>query len=296
MSSGIGIRFKYAFCNESMQGMNWAEQCELVAQSGYQGIEVAPFSLIKESVAELTAKGRHEMVQTMKNAGIECAGLHWLLSPPPPGLHVTTPDKEIRRKSWAYFAKLIDLCGDLGGPVMVFGSPKGRSTTCGISPEEAKKYLAEGLSSVAGHAQARGVKILIESLGHNQTDVVNTLAEAAEMIVRIDHPAIQTMFDFHNTLDEKDPFPVLIEKYYPYIHHVHVQEMDGQYLGAGNAKTEFLSSLQKLKDLHYDKWISLEVFNFSPGPRVIASKSMATIKQIEKRLGKFPSDSFSPCP
>ena len=135
----------------------------------------------------------------------------------------------------------------------------------------------------------RGVKILLESLGHNQTDVVNTLAEAVEIITGIDHPAIQTMFDFHNTLDEKDPFPVLIEKYYPYIHHVHVQEMDGRYLGAGNAKMEFLTSFQKLKDLHFDKWISVEVFDFSPGPSVIASESMATIKKIEKHLGKFPS-------
>jgi sugar phosphate isomerase/epimerase len=284
MSSAKGIGFKYAFCNESMQGMRWAEQCGLVAQCGYQGIEIAPFSLIKESVEELTAKGRREMVQTMKHAGIECAGLHWLLSPPPPGMQVTTPDKEIRRKSWTYFAKLIDLCGDLGGPVMVLGSPKGRSTTAGISVGDAKNYLAEGLAAVADHAQARGVMILLESLDHNQTDVVNTLEEATGIIQKIRHPAVQTMFDFHNTLDEKDPFPVLIEKYFPYIYHVHVQEMDGQYVGAGNAGDAFVASFQKLKDLRFDKWISVEVFDFSPGPQVIALESISTLKQIEKKL------------
>ena len=223
--------FRYAFCNESMQGMKWAEQCEQVAKNGYQGIEIAPFSLIKESVAELSPGRRRDMVQTMKNARIECAGLHWLLSPPPPGLHVTTPDREIRKRSWAYVDLLIDLCGDLGGAVMVFGSPKGRSAA-GISVDEARKYLAEGLAGGSRtHARARGVQILLESLDHNQTNVVNTLAEATGILQEIHHPAIQTMFDFHNTLDEQEPFPVLIQKYYPYIHHVHVQEMEGDMWG-----------------------------------------------------------------
>lgn len=278
------VGFKYAFCNESMQGMSWGEQCSLVGRTGYQGIEIAPFSLVKESIEELTSARRREMVRALEAAGIECAGLHWLLSPPPTGLHVTTPDRELRRKSWAYVENLIDFCGDLGGTVMVFGSPQGRSTTGGIAPEEARKYLAEGLARVANHARERGVKMLLESLGHDQTDVVNTLAEAVEIVRRIDHPAVQTMFDFHNTLDEKEPFPVLIERYHPYIHHIHVQEMDGTYLGSGNAVHEYAASFQRLKDLHFHKWISVEVFDFSPGPKIIASESIKALRQIEDQL------------
>ncbi len=276
--------FRFAFCNESMQGMSWREQCELVGRAGYQGIEIAPFSLVQESIEELSPARRREMVRAMKTAGIECAGLHWLLSPPPPGLHVTTPDKERRRKSWAYIEELIDFCGDLGGTVMVFGSPKGRSTTGGQSVAEAKNHLADGLSLVADRAQSRGVKILIESLGHDQTDVVNSLAETVELLGRIGHPAIQTMFDFHNTLDETDPFPALIEKYFPRIRHVHVQEMDGRHLGAGNAEKEFAPSFQKLKDLRFDKWFSVEVFDFSPGPATLAAESMKTLRAIERKL------------
>jgi len=278
------LKFKFAFCNESMKGMGWADQCRLVERSGYQGIEIAPFSLVRKGVDELDSGGRREMVRAMVEAGIECAGLHWLLSPPPAGLHVTTPDSELRRKSWAYIENLIDFCGDLGGTVMVFGSPKGRSTTAGLSVAEAKNHLAEGLARAAGHAQRRGVKILLESLGHDQTDVVNTLAETVELLRKIGHPAIQTMFDFHNTLDEAEPFPVLIEKYFPHIHHVHVQEMDGRHLGAGNAEKEFVPSFQKLRDRRFDKWISVEVFDFSPGPETLAVESMKTLRAIERKL------------
>jgi len=267
-----------------MQGMKWTEQCDLLAKAGYKGIEIAPFALVQKGVEEITPRKRQAMVLAMKNAGIECVGLHWLLSPPPRGLHVTTPDAKVRAKSLRYFHKLIDFCGDLGGRVMVFGSPKGRQAAKGISVREATKYLTEGLAQFADHAQQRGVKILLEPLGHNQTDVVNTTAEAIKIIEEVNHPALQTMFDFHNTVDEKIPFHEIIEKYFAHICHVHVQEMDGKYLGAGNGVKDFGRAFQTLKDLHYDQWVSLEVFDFSPGPKTIAKESMKALKAIEGKL------------
>ncbi len=271
-------------CNESMQGLAWEEQCDLVAQAGYRGIEIAPFSLVKEGVEEISPGARKAMVDSMEKAGIECAGLHWLLSPPPPGLHFTTPEAGIRQKTLGYFRKLVDFCGDLGGKVMIFGSPKGRSTEGKISVEEAKKYFREGLIKVADHAKERGVKILIEALGRNQTDVVNTTEEAMAIVKTSNHPAIQTLFDFHNTVDERLSFVEIIDRYYPFIHHVHVMEMDGKYLGSGNGAADYLSAFQLLKDRGFDQWVSLEVFDFSPGPLTIARESMKTLKTIESRL------------
>jgi len=275
--------FKYAMCNESMAQLSWAEQCQIVGNAGYRGIEIATFTLIKGDVQEITPAKRKEMVSTMINAGIECAGLHWLLAPPPKGLHFTTSDAAVRQKTIAYLDKLIDFCGDLGGSCMVFGSPKQRSTR-DASIKEAKKYFAEGLAGVADHAQERRVKILVEPLGKSTTDVVNTLAEALELAKQVNHPAIQIMFDFNNTVDETEPFDVLLRKYYKYIHHIHVQEMGGKHLGTGTAVDDYVEAFQTLKDLRYDKWISLEVFDFSPGGRKIAEESMRALLQIEGKL------------
>jgi len=282
--------FKYAMCNESMAGRGgsrtartWAEQCQIVGNAGYRGIEIATFTFVKEDVQEITPAERKQMVSIMKNNGIECAGLHWLLAPPPKGLHFTTSDAVVRQKTIAYLDKLIDFCGDLGGPCMIFGSPKQRSTR-GTSIEEAKKYFAEGLARVADHAQERRVKILVEPLGKSVTDVVNTLVEALELAGQVNHPAIQIMFDFNNTVDETEPFDVLLRKYYNHIHHVHVQEMGGKHLGTGTAVDDYVKAFQTLKDLRYDKWISLEVFDFSPGGKRIAEESMRILKQIEGKL------------
>jgi D-psicose/D-tagatose/L-ribulose 3-epimerase len=275
--------FKYSMCNESMAELSWTEQCRIVSDAGYRGIEIAAYTLVKEGVQEITPARRKEMVSVMKDAGLDCVGLHWLLAPPPKGLHFTTPDIEVRRKTVAYLDALIDFCGDLGGSRMIFGSPKQRDTR-GISVEQAKKYFAEGLASVADHAQNRGIEILIEPLGKRTTDVINTLAEASEMMERINHPAIKMMFDFNNTVDETEPFDVLLRKYYKNIHHVHVQEMGGKYLGTGNAVNDYVKAFQVLKDMRYNRWISLEVFDFSPGGKTIANESIKTLKKIEGKL------------
>jgi len=275
--------FKYTMCNESMREKSWQEQCEIIAEAGYKGVEIAPFTLVKEGVQEITPPRRKEMAATMKEAGIKCAGLHWLLAPPPKGLHFTTADKAVRRKTVAYLDELIDFCGDLGGTVMIFGSPKQRSTA-GISIDEAKKYFADGLASVGDHSQKRGVKILIEPLDTSQTDVVNTLAEALEIVERANHPAIKLMFDFHNTANETEAFDVMIKKFYKHIYHVHIQEMDGKHLGTGTAVNEYVKAFQVLNDFKYDRWVSVEVFDFSPGGKRIAEESMKVLKQIEGKL------------
>ena len=275
--------FKYAMCNESMAELSWAEQCRIVSDAGYEGIEIAAFTLVEEGVQEINPARRKEMVSVIKDAGLECVGLHWLLAPPPKGLHFTTPDTAVRRETVAYLDTLIDFCGDLGGSYMIFGSPKQRDTR-GIPVEQAKKYFAEGLAAVADHARQRDIEILVEPLGNRTTNVVNTLAEASQLAGQVDHPAIGIMFDFNNTVDETEPFDVLLRKYHKNIHHVHVQEMGGKHLGTGTAVNDYVKAFQVLKDMRYKRWISLEVFDFSPGGRTIAEESMRTLKQIEGKL------------
>ncbi len=273
------MKFKFSFCNESMKGMPWPEQCKLVGKAGYQGIEVAAYSLVKNDVGDLTPADRREMVTAMKDAGLSCPGLHWLLMPPPAGLHCTTPDQALRQKSWDYVRRLVDFCGDLHGSVMIFGSPKQRNAQ-DIPVEQAIGYFTEGLRSVADHAGSRKVTILIEPLDHTQTDVVNTLAEAAKVVSAVNHPAVKTMFDFHNTPDETEPFDALIRKYFKLIRHIHIQEMDGKYLGAGSGVKDFAAAFQTLKALGYDRWISVEVFDFAPGPQKLAEESMKALRTL----------------
>ncbi|MBI1895309.1 MAG: sugar phosphate isomerase/epimerase, partial [Acidobacteria bacterium] len=133
----------------------------------------------------------------------------------PKGLHVTTPDRELRERSWRHIRNLIDLCADLGpNGVMVFGSPQQRSTTGGITREQATRNYVEGMRTVAPHAEERGVTILIEALPKNQADVILSLDEAASLVDEIGSPAVQTMFDTHNAVDETESHEKLIERHF----------------------------------------------------------------------------------
>ena len=185
------MTFRHSICNEAFEKWPFADACRAIRKIGYTGIEIAPFTLA-EKPSEVTAAARKEYVRIMQDEGLTFVGLHWLMMSPP-GLHVTTPDAELRRRGWQHIRDLIDLCADLGPErggggksVMVFGSPKQRCTTGGLSRAEATRHMADGLASAAPHAVERGVTILLEALPLNQCDVVQTLEEAAGIVEEID--------------------------------------------------------------------------------------------------------------
>ena len=264
-------------CNEAFEATPFVEQCRILKGAGYQGIEIAPFTLAPGPL-DLTAEQRREYRRIMAEEGLQFVGLHWLMVSPK-GLHVTTPDKALRERSWSHILNLIDLCADLGdNGVMVFGSPQQRSTTGGLTRAEATRHYIEGLAEVAPRAEERGVTVLVEALPAAQSDVVQTLAEAVAIVQEINSPAIRTMFDSHNAVDESEPHPALIERFFDYIRHVHVNEMDGRY--PGTADYDFGALLSTLIRLNYRHWVSLEVFDFKPGAAEIAQKSLAHLQRV----------------
>jgi len=262
---------RHAICNEMFQGWSFGDAAKFVRATGYTGLEIAPFTLAP-SPSDISQAQRAEYRDILKSEGLSFAGLHWLMVSPK-GLHVTTPDRALRERSWQHIRDLIDLCADLGPDgVMVFGSPVQRSTIDGSTVAEATARYIDGLSSVAAQAEQRGVTILVEALPVGQANVVNSLAEAASIVRQIGSPAIQTMFDTHNAVDETEPHAVLIEKYFDVIRHVHVNEMDGRHPGMGDY--DFKPVLQALERLGYKGWISLEAFDFSFGAEKIARESI----------------------
>jgi sugar phosphate isomerase/epimerase len=275
------FRFRHAICNEAFEKYDFADACRAIKQAGYAGIELAPFTLA-ETPAEVSPSRRAELRDIMASEGLTFVGLHWLMMSPK-GLHATGPDSELRRKSWDHIRALIDLCADLGpSGVLVFGSPKSRCTTGGLSREQATRHFVEGFACIAPHAEARGVTILVEALPANQCDVVQTIAEAVAVVEEIASPSIQTMFDVHNTLDETDPHHLLVDRYFDYIRHVHVNELDGRHCGTG--AYDYKPVLDTLRRRNYTGWVSLEAFDFSYGAERLANESLRHLEQEITRM------------
>jgi sugar phosphate isomerase/epimerase len=275
-------RFRLAVCNETFEGAAFAESCRLARSTGYTGLEVMP-STLSPDPASLSAGRRTELRRIMNDAGVEFTGLHSIMSAPA-GLHLTTPDDAVRRRGWEYFRQMIDLCGDLGtNRYLVLGSAKQRAAAKGESVEDALKRLRDGLAESAPHAAERRVLLLAEPLAPHLCNVLNTLAQAVEMVRSINHPAVQTMFDTHNTAGETEPHDELIRKYARYIRHVHVNEMDGRHPGTG--KYDFGLMLRALRQIGYSGWISLEVFQFKPSGEEVARAAAAFLRRLEVTTG-----------
>ena len=272
--------FRYAICSEIFKDWSLQDACRLAQSLGYFGFEVAPF-MWAESIDSLSPGERAEFRRTIEGEGLVCSGLHWLLLTPK-GLHLTTEDSVLREKSWSYLGRLIDFCGDLGGPVMILGSPYQRNALDGQSVEEALSRLAEGLARLAPRAAERDVTLLMEAVSSQETNVVTTLEEAVSVVDRVGHPSVQTMFDFHNAADQGGDFLSLPERYFEKIRHVHVNEVDGRHPSTG--EIDFARVLQLMRDRDYKGWFSLEVFDFEAGPERIARESIDYLKSVEAGL------------
>jgi len=275
------MTFRHSTCNEAFEKWPFANACRAIRRIGYTGIEIAPFTLA-ESPTGITAAQRREYRDVMQSEGLTFVGLHWLMVSPK-GLHVTTPDQALRERSWLHIRHLVDLCADLGPDgVLVFGSPKQRSTTGGLTREQATRNYVEGLASVAPHAAERGVTILVEALPVDQSDVIQSLEEAIGIVREISSPGVRSMFDVHNAINETEPHDALIEKWFDYIRHVHVNELDGKHCGAGTY--DFKPVFAALARRGYCGWISLEAFDFSYGAEELTEQSL---RHLEKEIAEL---------
>ncbi len=73
------MNFRYAICNETFQDWDHGRVCDFVAECGYQGLEIAPFTLAPR-ITDVTNHQRLELRRQAEKAGLTIIGLHWLLA------------------------------------------------------------------------------------------------------------------------------------------------------------------------------------------------------------------------
>jgi sugar phosphate isomerase/epimerase len=268
---------KFALCNEMFEGRPMAEVCSTARKLGYHGIEIAPFTLAP-SADEITAAQRKETRSRIEDVGLETVGLHWLFAGPS-GLHMTTNDNQIWGRTRDYLSCLLDLCSDLGGKVLVLGSPKQRSIVEGQTKEGAWQRAVELLSSVLDKAGDLGLTICLEPLSTVETDFINTVAEGMKMVRQINHPALKIHLDVKAMCSEQTPVPDIVRSVsVDDIGHFHVN--DANLYGPGMGDVDYTSIADAIKDVGWNKWLSVEVFKYDPDPETIASKSIEYLKKF----------------
>ena len=273
----------YLLCNEVVRELGFAAQCDLAAGLGYQGLEVAPFTLGPEP-HRLTAARRAELRRAAADAGIRIGALHWLLVAPE-GLSITSDDARVRAATLDVIERLVELCADLGGRVLVHGSPRQRELP---ERDRAGAILRahEAFAHAGRAAAAAGVVYCIEPLSRQETSFVNRVAEAAEIVEAVGEDALRTMIDCRAArLAEADDVADLITRYVPagLVRHVHVNDRNDRAPGQGDDR--FAPVLAALRAVDYAGDVGVEPFAYVPDGPTTAARAIGYLRGIEEALG-----------
>ncbi|MBQ0070877.1 MAG: TIM barrel protein, partial [Spirochaetales bacterium] len=199
---------KRSLCNELFGSIPFWKQCEITLASGLEGIEIAPFTIADESY-RFPSTLASSLKRTLDDFGLGFAGLHWLLTKPD-GLLLTSKDAKKRQESLDFLLRLAEFSDRMGGGVMTLGGPKQRAAVDGVSVSEANAYLNEVFVEFGERTKGYVSRLAIEALSGDQTDVVNTFEEGRRILEGADGSRVTSMFDFHNTTEEKDSWETLI--------------------------------------------------------------------------------------
>lgn len=275
---------RLAICNETFGEMPLEQAVELAASLGYTGWEVAPFMLGADAMSISSAQ-RQEYRRIVRAAGLQIIGLHWLLAKTQ-GYHLTTPDADTRRRTAKYFEALIELCGDLcqdNSPgdtagVMVLGSPLQRNLDPGVTTEMATTHAAEVLGDLGPLLDRHDVRIALEPLGPQEGNFLNTADEARRLKALLPSPRIGLHLDVKAMSTEPEPIPTIIHKHADWLLHFHANDPNRR--GPGMGDVDFAPILAALREVNYQGWVSVEVFDYEPGAERLASESIATLKRL----------------
>lgn len=272
---------KFAICNETFQNLPWQTICECAAKCGYDGVELAPFTLGK-LVTDVTAQERRELRKRAEDAGAPVVGLHWLLVTPPrveKTLHINCPDAEIRRQTLEYYKELIRFCADLGGTIMVHGSPKQRNWTPVDFYSDVFERAANFFRNCMDTAKECGVTICFEPLTHTETNFINCARDGMELIRAINHPNFQLHLDAKAMCGGEYYSPAdVIRQYKHALRHFHAN--DRNLRGPGTGDVDFKQIAAALNEIKYGGYVSVEVFDYKPDGETIARESIKFLKSV----------------
>jgi sugar phosphate isomerase/epimerase len=261
---------KFAICNETFVDWPFDRAFALAADCGYTGIEIAPFTLASDAKL-ISAQQRQDVCRQAQAAGLEVIGLHWLLAKTT-GYHLTTADTGVRRATTEYLKELARLCRDLGGRVLVFGSPQQRNVPLDVTQQQATDHAVEVITAALPTIEDCDVVLAIEPLGPAEGNFLNTADAAGAMIERIGSPHCRLHLDVKAMSTESMPIPEIIARHADVLEHFHTN--DPNKLGPGFGEVDFVPILSALDRVGYDGWLSVEVFDYSPGADTLARKSI----------------------
>jgi len=174
-----------------------------------------------------------------------------------PGSIKLTGPRIDKRQQMEYVTRAFDRVSRLGARVITFGSGAARQIPDGFSKQEAFNQLVEFCKRIAPEASARRLTIAIEPQRRQECNIINSVAEALELVSAVNDSAIQLMVDFYHLSEEKEDASVII-KARKHIRHLHIANPVGRVVPLNRDEYDYGPFFENLKKIGYEGRISVE--------------------------------------
>ncbi|HWK68173.1 MAG TPA: sugar phosphate isomerase/epimerase family protein [Rhizobiaceae bacterium] len=269
-------------CNEVVRELDFRAQCAFARAVGYDGLEIAPFTL-GAAPHDLSAPMIREFRSVAHGEGMPVAGLHWLLAAPE-GLSITTADDAVWRRTVEIGRRLVVLCAELEGRYLVHGSPGQRRLEAGKEIDGRDRAVAY-FAAMAAEAEKAGVAYLVEPLARQDTAFINSVDDALGIVRTVGSPALGTMIDCYATAVDGGNVAALLRRWLPEQAVGHIHFNDANRRGPGQGDLDFAPIVDVLQEFGYRGAIGIEPFVYEPDGMACAARAIGYVRGLMEARG-----------
>lgn len=175
---------------------------------------------------------------------------------------ISSLDPNVRKNGLQYIKDCVEIAGRMGSPI--FGGPlySAVGKTRFISEDQKRRemdWCVQGLMEAAAFADDHGVVLGLEPLNRFESDMVNTVDQALDILDRVDHPSLKVQMDtFHANIEEKNIGASIRKIGKDRLCHVQANESDRGTPGTGNLDWEGIR--EALREIDYNGAFVIETF------------------------------------
>jgi sugar phosphate isomerase/epimerase len=244
-----------------------AESCRQAAAAGFSGVDLiisSPDSVSTTVVERTLTKYTLALGAIGTGAGFVCKGLS-----------LTSPDRIVREEAIKYVIDTMDFAGHFGASVII-GSMQGQIDK-NTDRTLAYSWLRESIGYLAEKAEKLRVVLLFEPLNRYESNVINRLEDAIDVLNLQDFSNLKLLADtFHMNVEEQK-IGEAIHKAGEAIAYIHLADSNRRAAGFGHI--DFQEVAQALEMINYDGFLSAEVFPY-PNAQCAAMKTMETLNKV----------------
>ncbi len=154
-----------------------------------------------------------------------------------------------------YVSRALARIQAVGATIAVIGSGRSRNVPDGFPRNQAVDQIVDFLQLVADAADQTDVTIAIEPLNHNESNIINSVADGVALSQQVKRPSIQVLADFYHMDEENEPLDTLTANQ-DWLAHVHVA--DSNRLAPGTGTYPYAGFVYQLRQAKYQGMVSVE--------------------------------------